>query len=67
MFACFWNDLPQTGVTAMYMSAKMDEGDMIETRTVPIGENETAGELMERLAPLFAEIRIDPEVRKTGL
>lgn len=53
------NDLPQTGVTAMYMSAKMDEGDMIETRTVPIGENETAGELMERLAPLGAALLKD--------
>ena len=53
------NDLPQTGVTAMYMSAGMDEGDMIEARTTPIGENETAGELMERLAPLGAALLKD--------
>ncbi len=46
------NDLPETGVTAMYMNARMDEGDVIAVRTTPIGETETAGELMERLAPI---------------
>ena len=50
------NDLPQTGVTAMYMSAGMDEGDIIATRTTAIGETETAGALMERLAPIGAEL-----------
>lgn len=49
-------DLPETGVTAMYMSAGMDEGDIIDVRTTPIGENETAGELMERLAPIGAAL-----------
>ncbi len=45
-------DLPETGVTAMYMNAGMDEGDIIDIRATPIGEFETAGELMERLAPI---------------
>lgn len=53
------NDLPETGVTAMYMSAGMDEGDIIAVRTTPIGENETAGALMERLAPLGAALLKD--------
>lgn len=52
-------DLPQTGVTAMYMSAGMDEGDIIDVRTTPIGGNETAGELMERLAPIGAALLKD--------
>ena len=52
-------DLPETGVTAMYMSAGMDEGDIIDVRTTPIGENETAGELMERLAPIGAALLKD--------
>ena len=50
------NDLPETGVTAMYMNARMDEGDIIAVRKTPIGENETAGALMERLAVLGAEL-----------
>ena len=45
-----------TGVTAMYMDAGMDTGDMIGTIETPIGENETAGELFDRLAPLGAEL-----------
>lgn len=35
-----------TGVTSMYMDAGMDTGDLIDTITTPIGENETAGELL---------------------
>ncbi len=53
------NDLPETGVTAMYMSAGMDAGDIIEIRKTPIGENETAGELMDRLAVLGADLLCD--------
>lgn len=48
--------LTRTGVTAMYLTQKMDAGDIIDTRETPIGENETAGELLERLAPLGAEL-----------
>ena len=53
------NDLPETGVTAMYLNAGMDEGDIIDVRTTPIGETETAGELMDRLAILGAELLRD--------
>lgn len=45
----------ETGVTIMYMAEGMDTGDMILKRSTKIGENETAGELFERLAPLGAE------------
>ncbi len=43
-----------TGVTAMYLCREMDAGDMIDTAVTPIGENETAGQLLERLAVLGA-------------
>ncbi len=44
----------ETGVTAMYLSSRMDAGDMIDRVKTPIGENETAGELLDRLAQLGA-------------
>lgn len=48
-----------TGVTAMFMDKGMDTGDIIRTVETEIGENETAGELLERLAPLGAELLAD--------
>ena len=47
-----------TGVTTMYLSTGMDEGDMIYTAELSIGETETSGELFDRLAPLGAELLI---------
>lgn len=48
--------LKETGVTAMYLCRKMDAGDIIDVAKTPIGENETAGELLDRLAVLGAEL-----------
>ena len=48
--------LKETGVTAMYLVREMDAGDIIETAKTPIGENETAGELLDRLAVLGAAL-----------
>ena len=48
--------LTETGVTAMYLCREMDAGDMIDTARTPIGENETAGELLDRLAVLGADL-----------
>jgi methionyl-tRNA formyltransferase len=42
----------QTGVTTMYMDVGLDTGDMLIKRTTPIGEQETAGQVHDRLAPL---------------
>lgn len=53
------NHMPETGVTAMYMSAGMDEGDMIEIRKTPIAPMETGAELMDRLAEIAAELACD--------
>jgi len=46
----------ETGVTSMYLSEGMDAGDIMYTRTTQIGEDETAGELSERLGVLGAEL-----------
>lgn len=43
------------GVTTMYMAEELDAGDTIMTMTLPVGEEETSGELYDRLAPLGAE------------
>jgi len=46
--------LPETGVTAMYLIREMDAGDMIDVAKTPIGPDETAGELLDRLVVLGA-------------
>ncbi len=46
--------LKETGVSAQYMQLKMDAGDVIDVAKTPIGENETAGELLDKLAVLGA-------------
>ena len=48
--------LTETGVTAQHMALKMDAGDIIDVAKTPIGENETAGELLDRLAVLGADL-----------
>lgn len=48
--------LQETGVTAMYLCREMDAGDKIDTAKTSIGENETAGELLDRLAVLGADL-----------
>jgi methionyl-tRNA formyltransferase len=48
--------LTETGVTAQYMALKMDAGDVIDVAKTPIGPNETAGELLDRLAVLGADL-----------
>ena len=48
--------LQETGVSAMYLCAQMDAGDVIDVAKTPIGENETAGELLDRLAVLGADL-----------
>ena len=46
----------ETGVTAQHMALKMDAGDVIDVAKTEIGENETAGELLDRLAVLGADL-----------
>lgn len=46
----------QTGVTTMLMDEGMDTGDMLETATVDIGDDETSEELFERLTDTAAKL-----------
>lgn len=48
--------LKETGVSAQFMSLGVDEGDVIGVAKTPIGENETAGQLLDRLAVLGADL-----------
>ena len=48
--------LKETGVSAQHMVWEMDAGDVIDVAKTPIGENETAGELLDRLAVLGADL-----------
>ena len=48
--------LKETGVSAQHMALKMDAGDIIDVEKTEIGENETAGELLDRLAVLGADL-----------
>ena len=48
--------LTETGVSAQYMVREMDAGDVIDVEKTPIGENETAGEVLDRLAVLGADL-----------
>jgi methionyl-tRNA formyltransferase len=46
----------ETGVTTIFMSEKVDAGDVIQTRSTPIDPEETAGELRGRLSHIGAEV-----------
>ena len=48
-----------TGVTSMYMTEEIDAGDIIYSTETSIGEDETSGELRDRLCGLGAEILSD--------
>lgn len=49
----------ETGITTMYMDIGMDTGDMILTQKVQIGENETTGELWERLSKIGGNLLVE--------
>jgi len=49
----------KTGVTIMYINEKMDEGDIILQKEVDIGDDETTGELWDRLSIVGANLLIE--------
>ncbi len=65
-----------TGVTTMYMDETMDTGDMILKQEVKIDDNETMGELWNRLADIGADKLVEtikliyenkaPRIKQTG-
>jgi len=48
-----------TGITTMFMNERMDEGDILLAREVPIEPGETAGHLEERLARVGAALLVE--------
>jgi methionyl-tRNA formyltransferase len=50
------NNEQETGVTIMKMSEGLDTGDILTQKATPIGPEETAAQLHERLATLGAEL-----------
>ena len=48
-----------TGVTTMYMGEGLDTGDMILKKETPIGENETYGELHDRLKEIGSQALVE--------
>jgi methionyl-tRNA formyltransferase len=57
----------ETGITTFQMDPGMDTGAMLLRATTPIGPEETAGELSERLSHLGAEVMIDTLARLDAL
>ena len=49
----------ETGVTTMFMDEGMDTGDILLQRRFKVGESETGGELMDRMAGIGAELLIE--------
>ena len=48
----------ETGITTMYMNEGMDTGDMILKEKVTIGEDETTGELWDRLSKIGGKLLV---------
>lgn len=48
-----------TGITTMYMDVGMDTGDIILTDEIEIGEDETLGELWDRLSKIGGKLLIE--------
>lgn len=50
------NGEEETGVTSFFLKQEIDTGDMLFQEHLPIGENETAGEVHDRMMNLGAEV-----------
>jgi methionyl-tRNA formyltransferase len=53
------NGEKETGVTTFFINERVDTGDIILQRKVPIGCDETAGELHDKLADIGAELLLE--------
>jgi methionyl-tRNA formyltransferase len=53
----------ETGVTVILLSEQVDAGDVVEQEAVPVGPDETAGELSQRLADAGARLVLDALTR----
>ncbi|MFC1494762.1 methionyl-tRNA formyltransferase [Thermodesulfobacteriota bacterium] len=50
------NNDPVTGITIMKMARGLDAGPILMKEEVPIGENETSGQLIDRLSDLSGDV-----------
>lgn len=57
----------ETGVATMAMAEGLDTGDVLLEAVTPIGDNETAGELYGRLAPLGAQLAVQTLAELTSI
>jgi methionyl-tRNA formyltransferase len=57
----------ETGITTFLMDEGMDTGPMLLTASTPIGAEETAGELSERLSRLGADVLVETLARLDAL
>lgn len=53
------NDEKETGITTMQMGEGIDTGDILLIKKTPIGENETAAELFDRLSLIGADLLLE--------
>jgi methionyl-tRNA formyltransferase len=53
------NGESQVGITAHWMDADLDRGDIITQRTVPVTPTDTTEDLFHRTVPLFGPLTID--------
>lgn len=53
------NGEKETGVTTFFLKHEIDTGNIIKQRSTPIGENETAGELHDKLMNIGAELVLE--------
>ena len=49
----------ETGITTMFMDVGMDTGDMINKEVVQIGDDETTGELWDRLSKMGGKLLVE--------
>jgi methionyl-tRNA formyltransferase len=53
-----WNGESETGITVQKITRKLDAGDIILQKKIPVGSDETAGALLDRIIPAAADILI---------
>lgn len=53
------NGEKETGITTFFLKHEIDTGDMITQRAIPIGDDDNAGEIHDRLMALGAEAVVD--------
>ena len=49
----------ETGVTTFLLKQKIDTGDVLQQKSLPIGENETTGEVYNRMMEMGAGVLLD--------